>query len=94
MTTTENPPLAYIGTRIPAILQRLERDESWLARKMGLHKTTVWRVLRGYRRITPDFVERACAVLNLPADVLFVASPASGHGDAAAKPKETDHGPG
>lgn len=62
----------YSGTNILAVLSHMERDEAWLARKMGYDLSTVWRVNRGQRAVSGRFVERACAVLNLPAEVLFI----------------------
>lgn len=69
---TDTQAVSYADTRIPAVLADLERDEAWLARKMKVHKSTVWRVVRKERGITADFVARACAALNMPAEALFV----------------------
>jgi plasmid maintenance system antidote protein VapI len=61
----------YTGTNLPAVLARLDRNNAWLARKMGMSRTYVGQVILGQRRITPAFVERACAALNLPPEALF-----------------------
>ena len=73
MVMAEVAPVRYRGTRIPAILECMERDEAWLARKMGVRQSTVHRVLRGHRGISPEFVAKASAALNLPADAIFIA---------------------
>jgi transcriptional regulator with XRE-family HTH domain len=39
---------------------------------MGISRAGLSRVLNGHRRITPDFVERACRALNLPESALFL----------------------
>jgi transcriptional regulator with XRE-family HTH domain len=51
----------------------MERDEAWLARKTGYDLSYVWRINRGQRAITAAYVERVCAVLNLPPHLLFNA---------------------
>lgn len=66
------PPLTqYTGTRILPILQERERSRAWLARKMNMHPSHVHRVLLGQLPISTYFVERACAVLNMPEEALF-----------------------
>ena len=67
--------MEYTGTRIPEILRMMERDNAYLARKMGMSKTYVGQVFLGQRRITPEFVARAVVALNLPADALFFSDP-------------------
>jgi hypothetical protein len=62
----------YVGTRLPAILAGLERDKSWLARRSGLSAQQVGEVIRGRRRITPNFVTRVSAALHLPPDAIFI----------------------
>jgi transcriptional regulator with XRE-family HTH domain len=66
-------PSGYTGTRIPDILAAMERDQSWLARKMGVSPALVNHVLLGRRSITRSFVMRACAALNLPESAVFIA---------------------
>jgi hypothetical protein len=61
----------YTGTRILPILQERERSRAWFARKCGMHNSHVHRVLMGQLPISTYFVERACAVLDMPEDTLF-----------------------
>lgn len=61
----------YTGTRILPILRQRERSQAWLARKMEMDTTHVHRVLTGQLPISDRFVERACAVLELPEETLF-----------------------
>jgi transcriptional regulator with XRE-family HTH domain len=65
-------PTPYAGTTIPEVLERLDRHPAWLARRMGLSRAGLSRVLNGKRSITPEFVERACRALNLPESALFL----------------------
>lgn len=61
----------YTGTRILPILVERERSMSWFARKVGMHPSHVHRVLHGRSPISAYFVERACAVLDMPEEALF-----------------------
>lgn len=63
--------MRYRATTIPQVLERMERNQAWLARKMGVSTALMTRVLKGERGISPRFVERACVVLDLPASELF-----------------------
>lgn len=76
----------YTGTRIPEILREQGRRQDWLARRMGYSATYVNKVLHGHYPISNEFVRRAVAALELPADVLFVlpAEPAQPSQDADA----------
>jgi hypothetical protein len=65
----------YTGTRILPILQERERSRSWFARKLGMHPSHVHRVLLGQLPISTYFVERACAVLEMPEEALFFLDP-------------------
>lgn len=67
-------PSGYTGTHIPAVLRTIERDFSWLSRKMGVSKALVSHVCAGRRNITRSFVTRACAALALPEEALFFGS--------------------
>lgn len=67
-------PSGYSGTRIPDILVSMERDQAWLARKMGVSPALMSYVLAGRRGITRSFVRRACQALALPESVLFFSS--------------------
>lgn len=64
---------AYTGTRIPEILERTGRKQTWLAKEMGRRPGPVNRVLRGRMPITVEFVADAVRVLGLPESVLFFA---------------------
>ena len=65
----------YSGTRILPILHERERSQAWFARKLGMHPSHVHRVLNGHLPISTLFVERACAVLDLPEEALFFLDP-------------------
>jgi len=75
--------LRYSATNILDVLERLERDEAWLARKTGYDLSYVWRINRGQRPITAAYVDRVCAVLNLPPHVLFVVAADSAPAEVA-----------
>lgn len=64
--------MLYATTNLPEILAAMERDRAWLARKMGVSLSLVCYVIDGKRTITPNFVDRACRALNLPASAIFV----------------------
>jgi plasmid maintenance system antidote protein VapI len=67
----EEANVEYTGTYIPAVLRRMDRGNAWLARRMGMSRTYIGQVILGQRRITPAFVERASAALNMPPETLF-----------------------
>lgn len=69
-------PTGYTGTHIQAVLERMEREQSWLARHMGVSPSLVSMVLAGRKPISRNFVVRACRVLGLPEAALFIGSPA------------------
>lgn len=64
----------YVGTRILDILSAQGRRPAWVAAKMGIDYSYFFKVTRGQKPITERFVRDACRVLELPADVLFVAA--------------------
>lgn len=70
----EGKGLMYTGTHIRQVLARRERSARWLALKMGISPSLMSLTLDGKRKITPQFVERACAVLDLPPEALFFSA--------------------
>jgi len=64
-------PSAYIGTRIPAILEARGIKQTWLAARIGISPEHLNRVLRGHAVITMEVVAGCTSALGLPADVLF-----------------------
>jgi len=68
-------PSGYTGTHISAVLKQMEREQSWLARRMGVSPALVQHVISGRRSITRNFVDRACRALDLPEVVLFFGPP-------------------
>lgn len=57
------------------ILARQERTQLWLARRMGVHRSGVTRVLKGERTPTAEFRARMSVALDLPESVLFEFMP-------------------
>jgi plasmid maintenance system antidote protein VapI len=53
------------------VLRRHERNQSWLARHLGVHRAHLSRILSGEFPTTDRVRVRMCEVLNLPESVLF-----------------------
>lgn len=56
-------------------LERQERSERWLARKVGVDSSLVHRIINGERRPSDAFKKRAAEVLGIPEELLFPDSP-------------------
>ncbi len=67
----------YTGTHLREVLDRLERSDRWLARKMGVSPSLVTRVISGERSITERFVRKACEALGMAPEDLFFSRLAS-----------------
>jgi transcriptional regulator with XRE-family HTH domain len=57
------------------VLARQERNQAYLARKMGVSRSYLTRLLNGERPATPAVRARLCQALNLPDVVLFSTMP-------------------
>ena len=64
-------------TQVEKELAARERSISWLARKVGVHPSYAWKMLRGVRPITDDFKAATAAALGLPESELFPVATAS-----------------
>jgi transcriptional regulator with XRE-family HTH domain len=56
---------------VEQVLRQRERSIRWLAAKVGVSDTLLWRVLRGQRRARPELRRRVAEVLELPEALLF-----------------------
>jgi transcriptional regulator with XRE-family HTH domain len=72
VTTTEFTSQAEI---ITARLAETGMSVSEFARRLGVQPSFVHAIKKGKRRITkPETIERAAAILGLPADTLYVSA--------------------
>jgi transcriptional regulator with XRE-family HTH domain len=56
---------------VEQVLRQRERTISWLAGKLGISASYMWRVLHGERRPTPRIKRRIAEVLDVPESLLF-----------------------
>lgn len=63
-------------TEIERVLAQRDRNIAWLARKVEVHPSYAWKMIRGIRPLTDDFKKAAAGVLDLDVDDLFPPEPA------------------
>lgn len=56
-----------------AILERQERTQAWLARKIGIDRSYLTNIAKGRRRLTRTVIDGCAKVLAVPAEILFDA---------------------
>lgn len=50
--------------KFEAILARLDRSQAWVARQLGLNRSTLHHYVRGSRSFPPDLYPRMVALLG------------------------------
>ncbi|HET7030381.1 MAG TPA: helix-turn-helix transcriptional regulator [Candidatus Limnocylindrales bacterium] len=56
---------------VERVLDQQGRTMAWLARKAGVSVSYAWRMLKGERPLTPEFMAAAAEALGVPEDILF-----------------------
>lgn len=56
---------------VEQVLRQRERTIRWLAFKVGVDPSSLWRILHGQRRARPELRRRIAEVLDLPESILF-----------------------
>ncbi len=60
-----------IGMAIDGMLNKLGKTQSWLAKELGVSRSTLWRICKNRTKLKGEIIFKIAKILNLDYDYIF-----------------------